>query len=380
MAELVIVGGGIMGLWAGVHAVRAGMETLVLDASWPGAGASGGLLGALMPHLPERWNEKKQLQLEALASLEDEIAALEAATGLSAGYARTGRILPLAKPHHRALAEARATEAETRWRVGGRSFSWKVADRPDVEGWPSSQASAAGVVVETLAGRLSPRATIAMLCAFIERAPNAAIRRGARVVSVDGAARQVMLEGGERIGFGDLVIAAGPGAFPLIDGLVQGASAGSGRPVKGQAALLDGVEAKERLVLFQDGLYIVPHDNGTVAIGSTSEDEFVDPATTDSQLDDLLARALALAPALAGGRVVERWAGLRPRAIGREPMVGRLAEHSGVHVLAGGFKVSFGLAHLLAEAVVDDIVGRPAKRKLPASFDVGEHVRLMRQA
>ncbi len=156
MADLVIVGGGIMGLWAGVQAVRAGMETLVLDAGHPGSGASGGLLGALMPHLPERWNEKKQFQLEALASLESEIAALEAATGLSAGYRRTGRLLPLSKPHHRALAEARAAEAATLWQVGDQVFSWRVMDRPEVEGWPDPAACEAGVVVETLAGRVRP--------------------------------------------------------------------------------------------------------------------------------------------------------------------------------------------------------------------------------
>lgn len=379
MADLVIVGGGIMGLWAGVQGVRAGMETLVLDAGHPGSGASGGLLGALMPHLPERWNEKKQFQLEALASLEGEIAALEAATGLSAGYRRTGRLLPLSKPHHRVLAEARAAQAATLWQVGDQVFSWRVMDRPEVEGWPDAAACEAGVVVETLAGRVSPRAMIALLVRFLEMSPLATIRHHAKVVAVEGGGSAVVLADGERIGFGHCVIAAGPGAFPLIDGLVPDRAAASGRPVKGQAALVAGGGAEGLPVLFQDGLYIVPHDNGTVAIGSTSEDAFDDPFGTDGQLDDLLSRAVALAPALAGAPVMERWAGLRPRAIGREPMVGRLGAHPAVSVLAGGFKVSFGLGHLLAEAVIDDVAGQPPKRKLPASFDVGEHIRLVRR-
>jgi len=51
-ADLLIVGGGIMGLWAAVHAERQGIDTLLIDAGKLGQGASGGVLGALMPYMP----------------------------------------------------------------------------------------------------------------------------------------------------------------------------------------------------------------------------------------------------------------------------------------------------------------------------------------
>lgn len=53
MSEVLIVGGGIMGLWAALLAGRAGIETRLLERKSIGAGASGGLLGALMPHMPD---------------------------------------------------------------------------------------------------------------------------------------------------------------------------------------------------------------------------------------------------------------------------------------------------------------------------------------
>ncbi|MBU2328140.1 MAG: FAD-dependent oxidoreductase, partial [Alphaproteobacteria bacterium] len=65
-ADLVIVGGGIMGLWAALKAERRGMDTILIDGEKTGSGASGGLLGALMAHMPDRWNEKKQLQFDGL--------------------------------------------------------------------------------------------------------------------------------------------------------------------------------------------------------------------------------------------------------------------------------------------------------------------------
>ncbi len=112
-ADLVIVGGGIMGLWAALKAERRGIDTILIDEDKTGSGASGGLLGALMAHMPDRWNEKKQLQFEGLVSLEAELAALEAETGLPAGYRRCGRLIPLPKPHLRPLAERHSREAET---------------------------------------------------------------------------------------------------------------------------------------------------------------------------------------------------------------------------------------------------------------------------
>ncbi len=119
-----------MGLWAAVHAERLGIDTLLVDAGLLGHGASGGLLGALMPHMPDKWNAKKQFQFDALVSLEAEIAALEQQTGLSANYRRSGRLIPLPKPHLREIALGHCRDAEDRWIAGERRFHWQVLDRP----------------------------------------------------------------------------------------------------------------------------------------------------------------------------------------------------------------------------------------------------------
>ena len=63
-----------MGLWAAVKAERMGINALLLEAGRLGDGASGGLLGALKPHIPDRWSDKKQFQYDALVALEKQIA------------------------------------------------------------------------------------------------------------------------------------------------------------------------------------------------------------------------------------------------------------------------------------------------------------------
>jgi glycine oxidase len=371
-ADLVIVGGGIMGLWAALKAERRGIDTLLIDGVGLASGASGGLLGALMAHMPDRWNEKKQLQFDGLLSLEAEIAGLEAETGFSAGYRRCGRLIPLPKPHLRPIAERHQREAETNWSQQGRHFAWTVLEESPFADWPSQRFSEAGLVHDSFAGRVSPRALTSAIRARLERMGRVRIVEGVAVERIDPNARLVRLADGVSVGFGDLLVAAGVGSFPLLDMIGPPLRKALGRGVKGQAALLKADLPDDLPLLYLDGLYVVPHEGGHVAIGSTSENSFDDPFSTDAQLETLIAEARVLAPVLQGAEVVERWAGLRPKAVDRDPMVGPHPDHRHIHALTGGFKVSFGIAHLLADAALDAISGQPLP--LPHGFSLAHHV------
>jgi glycine/D-amino acid oxidase-like deaminating enzyme len=133
-----------------------------------------------------------------------------------------------------------------------------------------------------------------------------------------------------------------------------------GGGVKGQAILLRH-NAADMPQIFVDGLHIVPHADGTVAIGSTSENTFDHPTSVDSQCDELHARAIAALPILANSPVLERWAGLRPRTKTRAPILGAWPNRAGHFVANGGFKIGFGMAPKVAEVMVDLVLeGRDA--------------------
>jgi glycine/D-amino acid oxidase-like deaminating enzyme len=105
-----------------------------------------------------------------------------------------------------------------------------------------------------------------------------------------------------------------------------------------------------------------------VAVGSTSERVWDDPGGTDGQLEALLARAVAACPPLAGAPVIARWAGLRPRARSRAPMLGEWPGRTGHFIANGGFKIGFGMASKVAEVMADLVLeGRDA---IPAGFRV----------
>lgn len=376
-SDLLIIGGGVMGLWAAVTAARAGLDIVLVEEDRLGAGASGGLLGALMPHTPDRWNPKKQFQFEALVSLEGEIAALEAATGLKTGYRRCGRLIPLPKDHLRAIACQNAADAERNWQVEGRDFRWSLIDTPPVSGWPDEGLAASGAVFETLTARVSPRLLVKALEGAARACGRITIIEGQRVEDLDAREGRAILQGGQAVGFGHAIVSAGAGSFPLLDAVLH-APVKTGVAVKGQAALFRASIDPAFPVIYRDGLYIVPHEDGSVAVGSTSEYEFDDPKSTDDKLDGLIASARELVPLLADAPVIERWAGLRPRAIGRDPMVGAFADHPRLIALTGGFKISFGVAHALAKAAVEEITG-DTTIDLPQSFRTETHVDLLKE-
>ena len=378
---LLIVGAGIMGLWAAVHADRLGIDTLLVDAGEPGQGASGGLLGALMPHIPDRhrWSDKKQFQFDALVALEAEIAALEALTGVSAGYRRCGRLVPLPKPHLRDIALRHQEDAKTLWQSGVRRFAWNVLDAPPVEGWVDPAAGEAGFVEDTLAGRVSPRRYTELLRAVLRQSRHVRVAASTRIVRIDPDAGLAESADGRRFSFGHVIVAAGYQSFPLLDDVTRALPVSTGQPVKGQAALLRADIDPALPVVYLDGLYVVPHEDGHVAIGSTSENSFADPFTTDDKLEDLIAAARRVVPVLADAPVVERWAGLRPKAVDREPMIGPHPDYPRLVALTGGFKVSFGLAHRLAQAAVAGIAGVKDAPEMPPSFALASHIAAARR-
>lgn len=369
-ADLVVAGAGVAGLWLALKAARAGLSVHIVDRAYPGAGASGGFLGALMPHSPERWNGKKEFQFRALVDLEDEIVRLQSETGLDCSYARVGRLIPLTTQGARAAAIDRIDEARTNW--GGR-FRFDVANTPDCSGWPDILRAPNGLVHETLSARLSPPALLAALSARLKAFPNVMQRGGVALTRVDPGQGMAHFSDGGRLGFGHLALANGVEAFAMIAAIAGCPAAPLGGPVKGQAALLDASVPAGLPLVYDDGIYVIAHGDGQVAVGSTSETQFANASAVDERLEQVLARARKLCPLIKHAPVISRWAGLRPRAAGRDPMLGPVPGAPNVLAMAGGFKITFGIAHRMAECLVAGMTGGEMPQ-LPESFSVESHI------
>ena len=329
--DLAIVGGGVFGLWAARAAVKAGLSCVLIEKGRIGAGSSGGVVGVLMPHVPERWNGKKAFQFAALDGLSAGIARLEAETGLETGYRRSGRLIPIVTEDKLAHARAREAEAKTLWKGGAAPYAFKVLEASPFAGWPIADAAPFGIIQDTLAAHLRPRGILKALRAAI--ASRCRIMEGALFQRFDEAAGEVVLANGSLLAE-RVVIASGVEAFGPIQGMT------------GQTI---------------------------VAIGSTSERVWTDIDAHEADLAPLLAKAKRLCPALEGMEVGEMWAGIRPRANKRDPVLGLLPGRTKTYIAAGGFKIGFGIAHRLAVALIEEITGADRTIDVPETFRPAAH-------
>ena len=138
-----------------------------------------------------------------------------------------------------------------------------------------------------------------------------------------------------------------------------------GNGVKGQAALFQ-LDVRDQPQLFADTLHIIPHENGTVAVGSTSERFYEDPTSTDDQLDDIIERARAFVPSLKSAPLLMRWAGVRPRSRSRAPVIGQHPLDPDAYILNGGFKIGLGMAPKMAHVLADLVL--EGRDEIPESF------------
>lgn len=336
MADVTIRGAGIFGLSIAWACTLRGARVRLVDPKGAGSGASGGIVGALAPHVPENWNNKKQFQLESLLMAEQFWTGVQDAGGQDPGYARLGRVQPILDARTLDLANARARSADRLW---AGSAEWRVVSSG--QGWDIPSPTDA-YVLDTLSARVHPRKACQALAAALRT-------RGVEIVAeTQDTAPTIWATG--YTGF-----AAIPNRRPV------------GTGVKGQAALLK-YDARTRAQLFIDTIHVVPHGDGTLAIGSTSENQFSDATETDGALDALLDRACASVPELRAASVLQRWAGVRPRARSRAPMLGPWPDKPGHYIANGGFKIGFGMAPKVAEVMADLVL--EGQNAVPPDFSV----------
>jgi glycine oxidase len=324
MLEITIRGAGIFGLSIAWACALRGAKVRVIDPHGPAAGSSGGIVGALAPHVPENWNPKKAFQLESLLMAEDFWARIDAAGGGASGYARKGRLQPVADDAALAMARGRATSASALW---GDAARWQVIPEQDTPWQPQSPSG--WLIHDTLSALVHPRKGCDALV---------------RALATHGIA--VQADGPDR---GHVVWATGVAGFEALNAQRPRAV---GNGVKGQAALLDH-DARGLPQLFAGGVHIIPHSDGTVAIGSTSEREYDDATATDAQLEAVIEAARAAVPVLSDAPVLQRWAGVRPRSRSRAPVLGAWPDRPGHFIANGGFKIGFGMAPKVAEVMAD---------------------------
>jgi glycine oxidase len=357
-ADVLIVGGGVMGCAVALALATRGVKTTVLERSVPGAEASiaaAGILGAQA----EAHADGPMARL-CLASRE-RFAALAAElferTSIDVGYRRSGVV----------QVAFDAEQLDAAWRaVAWQRDAGLAVERLDAVAARTLEPALSDATIGALHfvddARVDPPTYLRALRIAAERA-GARFQSGSfvrRIVVAGRFARGVVMEDGSEITADWVVLAAGSWST-LVEGTPL--PPGSVRPARGQIVeLLLPAPLVERVV-YGPRAYLSPRDDGRVLVGSTLEFVGFRPGVTAAAVRDLLAGAIELAPALGGADLGRCWSGLRPHTPDELPVIGSTSV-ARLLLATGHFRNGILLSPITAEVIAALVVGAP----LPADM------------
>jgi glycine oxidase len=130
------------------------------------------------------------------------------------------------------------------------------------------------------------------------------------------------------------------------------------KPVRGQMLLYKAQPGMLQHILLQNGTYLIPRDDGHILVGSTLEDVGFDKATTEEVGVALHARALGMLPQLARAEFVQHWAGLRPAAPDNIPTIARHPQLENLFLNSGHFRYGVTMAPASAQILANHLFNR----------------------
>jgi glycine oxidase len=350
--DLLIVGGGVIGLSVAWRARARGMTVTVLDRGPIGRGASHVAAGMIAPVAEVEFGQAGRrlldLSLRSAAMWRDFSRELQDACGLPVQLHRTGTLL-LARDEDEAL------ELE-------RQLAFRQSLGLDVRRLrPSAARELEPALAPTLRLALEvpddhavdPRQAVTALHAVCE-ASGVSLREHHDVAELthDGTRVQgVRLQSGEPIAAGTVLIAAGAWT-DRIGGLPADARVPV-RPVKGQIMRLRdpaGPGLLQRVVRYEGG-YLVPRGDGRYVLGATVEERGFDVGPTAGGVYELLRDAWELVPGVLELEIEELLVGMRPGSPDNLPSIGR-GDLEGLLWATGHHRNGIMLAPLTAELVM----------------------------
>ena len=351
--DVIIVGGGIIGISLSLALRKRGAGVLVVDRGEPGREASHAAGGMLV----------------------------------ECGFETRGPLLPMASASARMYPEfAHELEVESGMKVDLRH--WGTIIFPDSAHTWSEPTCSELTWSEPRPASLSPAQLSELEPALAGTSPPALYvkERSVDPRALVAAAWKTAKHSGVDFSSGDPVTAVN-----LSDGHVSGvttsktsffaekvvncAGAWSGnlgpenfptRPVKGQMLCL-AMPSRTLLkhVIRSPEVYLIPRSDGRLLAGATVEEAGFDKRTDAATIQRLHHAALALVPALLEARILEDWAGLRPGTPDALPILGATAT-PGYYVATGHFRDGILLAPITAKVMAAVIEDRTPEHDLTA--------------
>jgi glycine oxidase len=348
--DVVIAGGGVIGMSAAWRSAVAGLRVAVVDEA-PGTGSTYAAAGMLAAVTEASYGEEPLLALcrASLARYPSFVADVEEASGLPAGLRTAGTLMVgFDDDDMRAIAELHAFQVSLG--LDARRLTSREARAAE----PALTPRLRGALAVAGDHSVDPRALHAALLVAAERAG---------VELLPSRVHALLVEGGRAVGVvtdrGELRGEAVVVALGAWSGQLPGTPPIPVRAVKGQILRLRGpavLTGTVRALVRGRSVYLVPYGDDRLVVGATMEELGFDDRVTAGAVLDLLTDATEVVPDLAELELLETTVRWRPGSPDNAPLVGA-ASMPGLVLATGHHRNGVLLAPITAEAVVAVLTG-----------------------
>lgn len=355
-ADVVVVGGGIIGLACAWRLVQRELTVTVVDPA-PASGASHVAAGMLAPVTEVHYGEEALLALNLESARRWPAFAVELAdaSGVPVDFDADGTLAVGFDNDDRAALDVLGSYLD---RLGLQTQRLRSREARRLE--PMLAPTVRGGLAAEGDHRVDPRTVTTALLAACEKARAALVPRRATAVTEADRGRtrwSIRLDDGTTIDAHNVVLATGATPGP-VDGLRPAALAPV-RPVKGQILAVRCPPDQPLLtravrgVVHGSSVYLVPRPDGRIVIGATVEEQGWDGRPTAGAVYELLRDASLLVPGLSECELVETLVGFRPGTPDNAPILGASAAMPGLVHATGHFRNGVLLTPITADAIAE---------------------------
>ena len=341
MSDVLIIGGGIIGLASAIALAQKGANVTIIERDLCGRGATWAAAGMLAPEAERLEGSLLEFGLSSREMYPQWIANLMRLSGQDCGYWCCGIIAPI-------LANSATSDAINQDQAD--SQHPKYINREETH---KRQSGLGTSVIGSLwlpeDGQVNNRQLVPALLAaarslsikIIEGTTVYQIARDRdrdRVSHLDTSAGKLQ---GDRY-----ILATGAWTRALMPLPIK--------PIKGQMLSVFDPQRRLQRVIYAPSCYIVPRQDGKIVIGATVEDNGFTQGNTAAGIAQLLNNAIAVYPAIADMQITETWWGFRPHVPNEVPLIGA-SDYENLLLATGHYRNGILFAPITAKLITDFI-------------------------
>lgn len=348
MSDILIIGGGIIGMLTARELSLAGMKVTIVEQGKAGkesSWAGGGIISPLYP-----WNYSAAVNSLAQwgqGFYPELIEEMNSATGLDAELIQNGLLML-----EDGSVEAASTWAKE-WQVNLQVIDSYEISNLEPELSSSLSADKKAIWMPEVCQVRNPRLVKVLKeyllihgVKFLEQTEvTGFIRHSGKVGGITTTTGNMFAD--------NILLAGGAWSSNLLK--IKNISV---EPVKGQMVLFKSEANKIKRITLSKERYVIPRRDGRVLVGSTLEHTGFDKAITKEAREELKQEAYRIMPCLRNAEIEHHWSGLRPGTAKGIPYVCPVPKMEGLFLNAGHYRNGVVLGPASARLMADIILKR----------------------